>query len=197
MGKIATENEAASIGNGLSASNKCCTKTRAEELGCSVSGTYTSNQLVQKDDLSSAALNSGVSIKWEEGVIGLNQSVIVKRATGSMAFNYKLTKNSFTTCFAGIDKLKTGDTLYIVGTQTSRSTFTIENTVVENMNYYWKNQINNQGGYNSIGTSRVGGNYIITCTKEMTPYHFANERITIKDLDDSSKSVTVCIDIQM
>ena len=31
----------------------------------------------------------------------------------------------------------------------------------------------------------------------MTPYHFANERITIKDLDDPSKSVTVCIDIQM
>lgn len=53
MGKIATETEAYNIGKiGSPVTNKCCTKSRAEALGCAVSGSYVTNRLVQKDDLS-------------------------------------------------------------------------------------------------------------------------------------------------
>lgn len=53
MGKIATESEAAQKGGGSSLSNKCCTKERAESLGCKVNGIYSSNnQLVELDKLS-------------------------------------------------------------------------------------------------------------------------------------------------
>lgn len=52
MGKIATEQEAYNIGKkGTPNGNKCCTKTRAEELGCKVNGSYNYNQLIQLDDL--------------------------------------------------------------------------------------------------------------------------------------------------
>ena len=52
MSKIATEQEAYNIGKlGTPVTNKCCTKERAEELGCKVNGSYSSNQLVQLSDL--------------------------------------------------------------------------------------------------------------------------------------------------
>lgn len=52
MGKIATEQEAARIGySSTSDENKCCTKSRAEQLNCVVNGDYESNQLVQLSDL--------------------------------------------------------------------------------------------------------------------------------------------------
>lgn len=55
MGVIATEGQAQAITNcsGISfVSNRCCTKSKAEELYCVVSGSYASNQLVQLSDLS-------------------------------------------------------------------------------------------------------------------------------------------------
>ena len=52
MGKIATENEAYEIGgSGTPVTNKCCTKSKAEEFGCLVEGDYSNNQLVQLSDL--------------------------------------------------------------------------------------------------------------------------------------------------
>ena len=61
MGKIATESYAASKGGGsTSTGNKCCTKSRAESLGCKVSGSYSSNQLVQETDLSKNATTISV-----------------------------------------------------------------------------------------------------------------------------------------
>lgn len=54
MGKIATEQEAYNIGgtkDGLFVANKCCTKERAEIMGCDVSGDYDSNKLVEIEDL--------------------------------------------------------------------------------------------------------------------------------------------------
>ena len=54
MGKIATEQEAYNIGgvkDGLFVANKCCTKERAEIMGCDVNGEYEDNQLVQLEDL--------------------------------------------------------------------------------------------------------------------------------------------------
>ena len=53
---IATEAYAQSIGvtNISYTFNLGCTKSRAIALGCNVAGTYTDNQLVRKEDLSSA-----------------------------------------------------------------------------------------------------------------------------------------------
>ena len=50
---IATEEQAKSIGssNVSITSNKMCTKTRALSLSCTVSGTYSDNQLVALKDL--------------------------------------------------------------------------------------------------------------------------------------------------
>lgn len=64
MGKIATEQEAYNIGkSGIPTSNKCCTKTRAEELGCKVSGVYESNQLVQLVHLSTNVKTHNILFK--------------------------------------------------------------------------------------------------------------------------------------
>ena len=57
MGKIATQAEAASIGGATSSGTQCSTKAKAEELGCDVSGTYTNQQLVQRDDLKRSGIN--------------------------------------------------------------------------------------------------------------------------------------------
>ena len=84
MGKIATEQEAYSIGKvGTPVTNKCCTKARAEALGCAVSGSYTSNKLVQKTDLSQAK----VSYKFE-ATIGINNSVY--ESSLKCAFEFRL-----------------------------------------------------------------------------------------------------------
>lgn len=53
MGIIATEQQAASIGGGSPYTNNlCCTKARAQALGCTVSGSYANNQLVELSSLS-------------------------------------------------------------------------------------------------------------------------------------------------
>lgn len=61
--KIALESEAKIIGgSSLSVTtNKMCTKARAEELGCKVTGSYASNQLVAKDDLSKNTVSLGIA----------------------------------------------------------------------------------------------------------------------------------------
>ena len=52
MGKIATEQEAYSIGKkGTPVGNKLCTKSRAIQLGCDTNGSYLDNQCVQLNDL--------------------------------------------------------------------------------------------------------------------------------------------------
>lgn len=64
-GKIATEEEAANIGGGIGAvSKKCCTKSRAVELGCQVSGTYSNNQLVQQSDLSAPRVQWTIELMY-------------------------------------------------------------------------------------------------------------------------------------
>ncbi len=61
MGKVAIEQEAYNIGRkGTPTSKKCCTKERAEALGCEVSNGYKSNQLVQLTNLS----KSTVTFYW-------------------------------------------------------------------------------------------------------------------------------------
>lgn len=61
--KIALESEAKSIGgSSLSVTtNKMCTKTQAERLGCKVTGSYAFNQLVAKDDLSKKTTSLGIA----------------------------------------------------------------------------------------------------------------------------------------
>ena len=52
MSKIATEQEARSIGNyGTVNPNKCCTKAQAESYNCIVDGEYQPNQLIQLSDV--------------------------------------------------------------------------------------------------------------------------------------------------
>ena len=54
MGKIATEQEAISVGQldrTTPQPSRGCTKSRAEEFGCIVDGSYENNQLVQLNDL--------------------------------------------------------------------------------------------------------------------------------------------------
>lgn len=62
--KIALESEAKSIGgsSASASSTKCCTKTRAEELGCEVSGDYDSNQLVPKSRLTKKVINYEIKV---------------------------------------------------------------------------------------------------------------------------------------
>lgn len=63
--KIALESEAKAIGGSTSSvtTNKCCTKARAQALGCNVSGTYDSNQLVPKDHLSKKVTQYTITFK--------------------------------------------------------------------------------------------------------------------------------------
>lgn len=62
--KIALESEAKSIGgsSASASSTKCCTKKRAEELGCEVSGDYDSNQLVPKSRLTKKVINYEIKV---------------------------------------------------------------------------------------------------------------------------------------
>lgn len=61
--KIALETEAKTIGGGstTAVTNKCCTKSSAETFGCSVSGTYASNQLVAMAHLSKKTTSLGTA----------------------------------------------------------------------------------------------------------------------------------------
>lgn len=64
MSKIATEQEAYNIGRtGTPVSNKCCTKVRAEALGCTINGSYSSNQLVKLNDLYRQSYRVSFSIR--------------------------------------------------------------------------------------------------------------------------------------
>lgn len=67
MGKIATEAEAFAIGEEglISDENKGVTKLKADALGCDVKGSYSNQQLIQKDDLSSKYNKIRISLKGE------------------------------------------------------------------------------------------------------------------------------------
>ena len=70
MGKIATEQEAYNIGgtkDGLFVANKCCTKERAEIMGCDVNEDYDSNKLVEIEDLTVNPVFSCSTLKAEDG----------------------------------------------------------------------------------------------------------------------------------
>lgn len=55
--KIATEQEAATIGGGSSISKQAVTNAKAQQLGCQVNGDYADKQCVQLKDLSKSAIN--------------------------------------------------------------------------------------------------------------------------------------------
>lgn len=78
MGKIATEAEAFAIGEEglISDENKGVTKLKADALGCDVKGSYSNQQLIQKDDLSSKYNKIRISLKGEPG--WMMQSFVLK-----------------------------------------------------------------------------------------------------------------------
>ena len=67
MGKIALETEVYAIGGkGSPVSNKCCTKARAEALGCKIKSgySYASNQLIEQGSYEKAiTIYKGVSLE--------------------------------------------------------------------------------------------------------------------------------------
>lgn len=68
MGKIATEQEAFEIGGqGTPTFSKCCTKTRAEALGCRVNDTVQDNKLVQLSTLTPSTLVGNMVINTAVG----------------------------------------------------------------------------------------------------------------------------------
>lgn len=121
MGKIATEQEAYNIGGiGTPTKEKCCTKTRAEALGCKVSGSYTNNQLVQLQDLSKAYSVYG---------IGIYISITLDNATFNNDNHYA----------SGTLKISCGDTYYATYTFPT----TKWNSLSNNKTMYHENM----GGY--------------------------------------------------
>ena len=88
MGKIATESYAASKGGGsTSTGNKCCTKSRAEALGCTVNGSYSTNQLVQETDLSAGKVTLkvtmnglGYSVRAEGTTLNMNGTITIPKS---------------------------------------------------------------------------------------------------------------------
>ena len=78
MGKIATEAEAFAIGEEglISDENKGVTKLKADALGCDVKGSYSNQQLIQKDDLSSKYNKIRISLKGEP--VWMMQSFVLK-----------------------------------------------------------------------------------------------------------------------
>lgn len=92
MGKIATETEAYNIGKiGSPVTNKCCTKSRAEALGCAVSGSYVTNRLVQKDDLSRKIISyiaTFTLINGDSSSTWMLINGVPKNTTGFVYFTY-------------------------------------------------------------------------------------------------------------
>ena len=91
MGKIATEQEAYNIGRkGTPTSKKCCTKSRAEALGCEVSNGYKSNQLVQLTSLSKSTvtltgyISTDFDINFEIG----NETMYFSSGVSKEAFSF-------------------------------------------------------------------------------------------------------------
>ena len=84
MGKIANEGEVYSItGTMYDISYKCVTKQRVEEMNGKVSGSYSSNQLVELDDISRATpLYYCFNVCGLEGVVGSQ----INNNSGVMAY---------------------------------------------------------------------------------------------------------------
>ena len=106
MGKIATEQEAYNIGgSGSYTTNKCCTKSRAEELGCNVSGSYTSSRLVQLEDLSGIRIQGfTISANGSAGWICTTLNIGYFTGSGSAVYYYggsQSTDSSFTLSWSG------------------------------------------------------------------------------------------------
>lgn len=89
MGKIATEQETYEIGKkGTPAGSKLCTKTRAIQLGCDVSGSYSDNQCVQIDNLKAAMNEIQISFVGQPVWMGQKIKAVFKYPiTINMQFN--------------------------------------------------------------------------------------------------------------
>lgn len=99
MGKIATEQEAYNIGGQSNPTqNKCCTKARAEDLGCKVSDNYEDNQLVQLNDLSKNVLDVYINIPSTDMIQYMreNQTESYSYHTDNYTFSVDIYGSDFT-----------------------------------------------------------------------------------------------------
>lgn len=103
--KIALESEAKAIGGSTSSvtTNKCCTKARAQALGCNVSGTYDSNQLVPKDHLSKKVTQYTITFKTtsDSASFYLFSTSAIPVGTGMQYFVYMAVENTATATHTG------------------------------------------------------------------------------------------------
>lgn len=84
MGKIATEQEVYDIGKqGTPNGNKCCTKSRAEALGCTVKDDMSSNKLVQISDILKTEYIDDYTILVHTGV---NGTLYLKNSKGDLLY---------------------------------------------------------------------------------------------------------------
>lgn len=127
--KIALESEAKAIGGSTSSvtTNKCCTKARAQALGCNVSGTYDSNQLVPKDHLSKKVTQYTITFKTtsDSASFYLFSTSAIPVGTGMQYFAYIAVENTATATHTGslrvnnpsvqggTTNVNTGSTIYI------------------------------------------------------------------------------------
>lgn len=77
--RIALETYAASVGGGSGAvSKKCCTKTRAEALGCNVSGSYAAKRLVPQTVLSKASVTFNFLVENMTSCLDVDYAVFAR-----------------------------------------------------------------------------------------------------------------------
>ena len=121
MGKIALETEVFAIGGkGSPVSNKCCTKARAEALGCKIKSgySYASNQLIEQGSYEKAiTMYKGISL---EVGIGTPPSIVYPfqymtwpSNRGNATLTWKKQGNNGTTHYYGVEVNSEDDGVYV------------------------------------------------------------------------------------
>lgn len=122
---IATEGYAYSIGgSGSYVNNRGCTKSRATQLNCSVSGSYSNNQLVPQSALSRASSGGGSSGWTTTSSYSISGYTIYKSYGKEGVANSDTTQqfywSSGTTVYIGSSSESNYDTVYITNSSGSQ-----------------------------------------------------------------------------
>lgn len=121
MGKIALETEVYAIGGkGSPVSNKCCTKARAEALGCKIKSgySYASNQLIEQGSYEKAiTIYKGVSLELGLGtppaVVYPFRYTTWPSNRGNATLTWKKQGNNYITHYYGVEVNSEDDDVYV------------------------------------------------------------------------------------
>lgn len=189
MGKIATEVYAYGIGGkgtptyDGNSNPKCCTKTRAEKLGCNVSGTYLTNQLVQETSLSKAGIT--VSMKYASTNIQVEAPEII--VPGSSIRYLSTSYQNFTISNGAIIHVY-WDTLYTGGLGTTGN-ISFENGLMRGSGYKLT-----QSGCNIFGPGSIK-TYTIRCSATSRSFSCVIEGLRIYDITNTLSYIDVTFNI--